>query len=257
MLQDIKVPDGYSSNISRCVHPQERSISGLKSHDSHILMQQLLLVALWGVLPKHVVKALIELCNCFAILCSSVNNATNLENFQDHVTYTLCSLEKIFPPSFFDVMEHLPIYLADELLIGGVVHYCWMYPIERYLHTLKLFVCNRTYPEASIANSVIREECMTFCSRYLNDNVETKSNRPIKNDDGCNVFGRAVGKGVQFRLDPTTLAQAHRYVLSNTDVVAPFVEYVAFSQYIYTYIYFSHITIKVISLVYYFQKAPC
>ncbi|XP_028107546.1 uncharacterized protein LOC114306497 [Camellia sinensis] len=39
MLKDVRVPDGYSSNISRRVRLQDRSISGLKSHDSHILMQ--------------------------------------------------------------------------------------------------------------------------------------------------------------------------------------------------------------------------
>jgi hypothetical protein len=33
------VPNGYASNISRCVWLKERTIMGLKSHDSHILMQ--------------------------------------------------------------------------------------------------------------------------------------------------------------------------------------------------------------------------
>ena len=224
VLLNLKVPDGYSSNISRCVHPQERSIWGLKSHDNHILMQQLLPIAVRRVLPKHVVKALIELSNCFAILCSSVNTLADLEKFEDRMALTLCSLEKIFPPGFFDVMEHLPMHLTDELLIVGSVLYRWMYPMERYLHTLKLYVRNRAHPEASIAKSVLLEECMTFCSRYLGDNVETKSSRPIRTDDKGNDSGRAVGKKVQIQLDEETLVQAHRYVLFNTDSVAPFIE---------------------------------
>ncbi|WMV51036.1 hypothetical protein MTR67_044421 [Solanum verrucosum] len=44
-------------------------------------------------------------------------------------------LEKILPPGFFDVMEHLPIHLVHEALLGGPVQYRWMYPFERY------FVC--------------------------------------------------------------------------------------------------------------------
>lgn len=40
-------------------------------------------------------------------------------------------LERFFPPSFFDVMVHLPIHLAQEALIGGPVHFRWMYPFER------------------------------------------------------------------------------------------------------------------------------
>ena len=38
VLKDVKVPDGYSSNISHCVKLKECKISGMKSHDNHILM---------------------------------------------------------------------------------------------------------------------------------------------------------------------------------------------------------------------------
>jgi len=39
VLRNVRVPDGYTSNISRCVRLKDRTIFGLKSHDSHILMQ--------------------------------------------------------------------------------------------------------------------------------------------------------------------------------------------------------------------------
>ena len=50
----MKVPDGYASNISRCVQVDKRKIFGLKSHECHILMQQLLSLAIRGVLHKNV-----------------------------------------------------------------------------------------------------------------------------------------------------------------------------------------------------------
>jgi hypothetical protein len=34
VLRNVRVPDEYASNISRCVRLKERTISGLKSHDS-------------------------------------------------------------------------------------------------------------------------------------------------------------------------------------------------------------------------------
>ena len=46
VLWDIRVPNGYASNISHHVNLKERKIFGLKSHDNHILMQQLLPMAL-------------------------------------------------------------------------------------------------------------------------------------------------------------------------------------------------------------------
>ena len=52
VLEDVKVLDWYASNISRCVHLKERKISSLKRHDDHILMQQLLPIALQGLLPS-------------------------------------------------------------------------------------------------------------------------------------------------------------------------------------------------------------
>ena len=55
----------------------------------------------------------------------------DLENLEKDIALTLCELEKIFPPSFFTVMVHLVMHLAKEAKFGGLVHYRWMYPIER------------------------------------------------------------------------------------------------------------------------------
>ena len=49
----------------------------------------------------------------------------------------ICALEKIFGPGFFDVMEHLPVHLPDEALLGGPVQFRWMYPFERMFLYLK------------------------------------------------------------------------------------------------------------------------
>lgn len=51
-LKEIKLPDGYASNISNCISLDDRKVVGLKSHDYHVLMQQFLLVALRGIMPK-------------------------------------------------------------------------------------------------------------------------------------------------------------------------------------------------------------
>ncbi|XP_042467453.1 uncharacterized protein LOC122050628 [Zingiber officinale] len=131
VLKNIKLPNGIASNISKCVHLEERNIWGLKSHDHHILMQLLLPLAIRKALPKDIVKVLIELTNFFRQLCSKVNHINDLEHIQDRITVILCHLERIFSPSFFDIMEHLPIHLAEEALLAGAVQFRWMYPIER------------------------------------------------------------------------------------------------------------------------------
>ncbi|WMV40936.1 hypothetical protein MTR67_034321 [Solanum verrucosum] len=44
-LKNLKVPDGFSSNISQCVNLKDHKISGLKSHDCHVLLQHILPLA--------------------------------------------------------------------------------------------------------------------------------------------------------------------------------------------------------------------
>lgn len=45
-LSELKFPEGYSLNFRNRVSMQDLKVYGLKSHDCHILMQQLLFVAI-------------------------------------------------------------------------------------------------------------------------------------------------------------------------------------------------------------------
>ncbi|GJW13932.1 hypothetical protein Tco_0018065 [Tanacetum coccineum] len=96
----------------------------------------------------------------------------------------MINLEQIFPPDFFDIMIHLVIHLPDEAIQGGPLRYRWMFPSERYMKKLKNYVRNKAKPERIYAGrGYVAEEALTFCSRYLKD-VETRFNRPGRNDDG-------------------------------------------------------------------------
>ncbi|XP_050206738.1 uncharacterized protein LOC126656261 [Mercurialis annua] len=71
VLKNMKLPDGYSSNFSRCVNLKDRKISGLKSHDCHILIEDLLPLALKACSPsKQLTSIVIELAAFFKSICS-------------------------------------------------------------------------------------------------------------------------------------------------------------------------------------------
>src|SRR3954463_16724050 len=53
-LLSIKVPPGFSSNIKGIINMTEKKFQILKSHDCHVIMTQLLPVALRGLLPENV-----------------------------------------------------------------------------------------------------------------------------------------------------------------------------------------------------------
>jgi hypothetical protein len=79
----------------------------------------------------------------------------------------LCLLEKAFPPTFMDIMSHLMIHLVEELYICGPVHCRWMYPIERYMKTLKDYVRTYTRLEASMAEGYVMSETLGYCTEYI------------------------------------------------------------------------------------------
>ncbi|XP_071739827.1 uncharacterized protein [Rutidosis leptorrhynchoides] len=185
VLKEVKVPDGYAANISRCIQ----------------------------VKPTPKIQ-----------LCSKVLKQNDLFNMEKDIGKILCDLERIFPPSFFDVVIHLSVHLASEARLGGPIHYRWMYPIEKYLGTLKSYVRNKSKPEGSIAEGYLAKECLSFCSLYLPSDVETIHNKTSRNhDDGGddNVLptfcmpGRPIGAANVVKLSYDTLAIAHSHVMFN------------------------------------------
>lgn len=140
VLQNLEVPDGYGSNLSRCVNIKKRKLLNLKSHDNHVLMQDILPVALRVSRATKVIDLLSDLSSFFKYLCSTFLDPNELDDAQSRIILTRCEMEKEFPPTFFTIMVHLLIHLVDEAKLGGSVHYRWMYPIERKLFVLMLEV---------------------------------------------------------------------------------------------------------------------
>jgi len=129
-MKDLRMPDNYSSYLAKCVDVDKTKISGLKSHDCHVFMQSLLPIA-FSALPEQIWKPLTELSQFFRDLCSTVLHEEKLSQMEKNIVVTLCKLERIFPPGFFNCMEHLPVHMAYEAKLGGPVQYRWMYPFER------------------------------------------------------------------------------------------------------------------------------
>ena len=132
VLRDIKVPDSYSGNISKSVNCAEGKLIGLKTHDCHALLQQLMPIALRGIIPDDITAVMFELSAYFRGICLKVLWVDDLDRLEQSIKVTLCKMEMIFPPGFFTVMVHLVVHLATECKMGGPVCYRWMYFIERY-----------------------------------------------------------------------------------------------------------------------------
>jgi hypothetical protein len=113
----VKFPDGFASNISRCVNAEGTRLQGLKTHDCHILLQRILPAAMRGFLDRDIYEALAELGKFFRDLCSRILNKDVLAEMKKEIPIFLVKLEKIFRLAFFDVMVHLAVHLPDEALL--------------------------------------------------------------------------------------------------------------------------------------------
>ncbi|XP_065874236.1 uncharacterized protein [Euphorbia lathyris] len=233
----LRFPDGYVSNLGRCVDDKKAKLFGMKSHDCHVFMQRLLPIALRENLPKKVWEAITELSCFFKNLTANVIKVNDMAHLQDEIPIILCKLEMIFPPGFFDSMEHLPIHLPYEAKVAGPVQYRWMYPFERYLGRLKKSVKNKAQVEGSICNAYLVEESSNFCSYYFEPQVYTRHRKVPRNDDGGDdgvvdksnlmIFsynGRHAGPDKTRWLDEKEHDAIHSYVLLNSAEVRPYVE---------------------------------
>ncbi|GKE33997.1 reverse transcriptase domain-containing protein [Tanacetum coccineum] len=115
----------------------------------------------------------------------------------------MIELEKIFPPAFFEIMIHVAIHLLDEAILAK--------------------------PEGSIAEGYVAEKALTFCSRYLKDDAETRFNRLGRNDDGLpeepdkfQVFRsicKSSGRMKENRLTTDVMQEVVWFVLNNSPEV--------------------------------------
>ena len=131
MLRKLKFLDGYVSNLGRCVDLSRNKMYGIKSHDCHIFMQRLIPITFHELLPENVWQALTELSIFFKDLTATLITEDDMKHLEEDLPIMLCKLERIFSPSFFDSMEHLPVHLAYEVRIVNPVQYRWMYSFEQ------------------------------------------------------------------------------------------------------------------------------
>ncbi|KAI3817395.1 hypothetical protein L1987_11185 [Smallanthus sonchifolius] len=124
-IKDVKLPDGFRSNIRKRVTDNNTNITGLKSHDCHILMQRLIPIGVRGFLTKDTYTPIVDLCTFFKQLCSRTLLVEDMKKAKDAIITILCKLELIYPPAFFDIMVHLVLHLPDEAIRGGPVCMRW------------------------------------------------------------------------------------------------------------------------------------
>src|ERR1041385_6367486 len=221
-LRSIKVPAGFSSNIKGIINMAEKKIQNIKSHDCHVIMTQLLPVALRGLLPENVRVPIVKLCAFLNAISQKVIDHASLERLQKDVVQCLVSFELVFPPSFFNIMTHLLVHLVDEIAILGPVFLHNMFPFERFMGVLKKYVRNRARPEGRISKGYGTEEVIEFCVDFIPD--LKLIGVPESRYEGRLSGKGTLGKKSKIFQDGHSLTQAHYTVLRTSTFVQPYIE---------------------------------
>jgi hypothetical protein len=116
-MKKIKFPDGYATGLKRFVNLKMGKLTGLKSHDFHILMERTIPVMFRGYMPDAMWQAIAELSYFYRQICAKEISKNMMEKLENP-------------------MEHLLIHIPYEAMVGGPVQYRWMYHIERALKNL-------------------------------------------------------------------------------------------------------------------------
>jgi hypothetical protein len=144
----------------------------------------------------------------------------------------ICKLEMIFPPGFFNPMQHLILHLANEAKLGGPVQNRWQYPVEREFKHIRIKCGNKAKIEASIAEAYILEEVSNCRTTYYGDDVPTLHNKLSRyNTDNIDfepellLFkgqGGTAGGSKSYIMPSSEWYSIMFYVLNNIDEVLPF-----------------------------------
>ena len=188
-LLGVKFPNGYAGKISRYLDAVKQRFSGMKSHDCHVLMTQILPVAIRGIMDPHVRETLFGLCNFFDVITRKSVGVRQLERLQEEIMVILCELEMYFPPAFFDIMVHLLVHIVDDIIQLGPTFLHYMMPFERMNGHIKGYVRSRSHPDACITKGYLTEECISFCTSYL------QSETPVGLPSYNRHLGRLAGWG--------------------------------------------------------------
>ena len=151
-FNELKVSTGYCVNPKRLVNMRELKFNygPMKTYDCHVIMTQLLPIALCGILPPKVRSPIIKLCSFFNTISKKVIDVSTLEQLQRDIAETLVRLEMHFPLIYFDISLHLLIHLVNQIRVLGSMYLHQMFPFKRLMKVFRRYVRNRFSPEGGM-----------------------------------------------------------------------------------------------------------
>lgn len=162
------------------------------------------------------------MCYFFNAVSQKVINPKELGLLRSFSHETVCQLEMCFPPSFFNMMEHLMVHIVPQITALGPLYLHQMWSNERYMAVLKGYVRNRAHPEGSMIEGYTTEEVVECYIDYIKDGKAIGV--PVPRHEG-KLTGRGTkGKKRFINAGYKSVREAHFSVFHQLAIVQPYIE---------------------------------
>jgi hypothetical protein len=124
-------------------------------------------VMFYGYFNVDLWKIFTELSYFYSQICAKQVSKAMMKKLEKEIVALVCKMKKIFPPRWFNVMQHLLVHLLWKVRVGGPAQFRWMYNQERELKKLRVTVRNKIRGEGCIAEAFMCKEITNFSSKYF------------------------------------------------------------------------------------------
>jgi hypothetical protein len=210
-LKNVKVPSSYSMDFWRLISfPDLKQALGVKSHDYHVLLTQMIAIGIQNIWPINVQEAIMNFFFFFIAIAQKLLSEEALKSLEKRRYETLCFLEMYFPPAFLDISIHFITHLIKEIKLLGPVFLHQMYAYGRFNGILKSFIRNWAYLEGSMVQGYCTEDAMEWARNYAN--LSNPIGIPMSHQEGRLTGKGTIGKKA-ITPDPHLFCCAHFHVL--------------------------------------------
>jgi hypothetical protein len=84
-----------------------------------------------GYFKPNLWKMFAELSYFYGQICAKQVSKAMMQWLEKEIAVLVSKMEIVFPPRWFNVMQHLLMHLPWEARVGGPVQFKWMYSQER------------------------------------------------------------------------------------------------------------------------------
>ena len=217
-ISEFKTPTGCMHSL-RGAFTKDDKLTGLKSHDWHKLLQFVLPVAIKDCLTEDIRACIYKISSLVRWISSKEIRKDSLESARINAIEAVCMVEKHFPTTILTIQMHLLVHIVDKVSLVGIVHYRWMFFLERFMKTLKSFVRQKARPEGSMAEGWLVQESLVFITEYLSS-VDPEMPKLWSKDTDNRVSGEEPqGKGIMRKMDNALRDKIHKFCILNSQAM--------------------------------------